>query len=198
LFVEVAGDYLGMITGSYEVPNEDWLAPDFISAPVLTATMPVYLMTVAESELLLAEAYLRLGDVANAKLHYDAGVHSSFMRMGASDTLKTTTGGVYEFPASGFEAQLEAIIVQKWVDAADGQRGAESFIEWVRTGYPQTVSPAIQAEIVRGYEADLPVGYIPGTLIYSVKGSTGVIFLYACHTPTLNLIITAMLPLIRI
>lgn len=185
LFAVVAGNRYGMITGSYDVKNEVWEAPDFISQPLLTPEMPVYLMTVAESELLQAEAYLRLGDLANAKSHYDAGVLESFARMGASSDGMIGAGEVYEFPASGFEAQLKAIIMQKWVDAADGQRGMESFIDWVRTGYPEVAAPEIQSKIGEGYEANLPIeekpmdptkprmGYIPGTLIYSKKGTTG-------------------------
>lgn len=176
LFTVEGGNIYGMITGSYDIPNEVFEAPGFISQPIMTPNMPVYLMTVAESELLLAEAYLRLGDVANAKLHYDAGVTSSFTRMGAPEGVSLIgAGGAYEFPASGFEAQLKAIIMQKWVDAADGQRGIESFIEQLRTGYPEPAPPAVQSVIPVGYELDLPADtiYVPGTLIYSKKGTTG-------------------------
>jgi hypothetical protein len=64
---------------------------------------------------------------------------------------------------------LKAIILQKWVDAADGGRGIESHIERVRTGYPE--ESAISNQIAVGYV--LPNNYIPGTLIYSKKGMTG-------------------------
>jgi hypothetical protein len=180
LFAEIAGNRYGMITGSYEVPNEVWLAPDFISKPILTATMPVYLMTVAESELLQAEAYFRLGDLVNAKLHYDAGVNASFDRMGVNAAGFLGVGEPYAFNEAhlGLDATdtpdpLRDIIMAKWVDAADGQRGMESFIDKVRTGYPKACTAAVQNEMVRGYEADLPASYIPGTLIYSIKGATG-------------------------
>jgi hypothetical protein len=171
LFNVVGGNIFGMITGSYDVPNEEWEAPDFISRPKLTATMPVYLMTIAETNFLLAEAFLRIGDASEALGYYEVGVQSSFERMGAEiDDLLTTN---YAFPATDFNAQLKAIIMQKWVDAAEGQRGMESFIDWVRTGYPEVAAPSVQAEITRGYEEDLPSSYIPGTLIYSRTGTTG-------------------------
>lgn len=170
----INGGYTGMIPGSYEVPTTTFNAEQVTSRPIQTATMPINLMTVAESELLLAEAYLRLGNAVAAKQHYEAGVNSSFTRIGATigtllTQIPTATTGGYAFPASGFDAQLEAIIVQKWVDAADGQRGIEAFIEQVRTGYPK--KSAISDQIAAGYT--LPESYVTGTLIYSKKGTTG-------------------------
>lgn len=176
LFEKVGSAYQGMITGSYEVPTPVFDATKVTSRPFITAKMPINLMTVAESELLLAEAYLRLNDVPNAKIHYYAGVTSSFNRLGANIgnllsevMVGNKPEGAYAFPASGFESQLKAIIMQKWVDAADGQRGIESFIEMVRTGYPQksAIGDQIDAGLV------LPDNYNPGELIYSKKGTTG-------------------------
>jgi len=170
LLVAAGGKYYGLVPGSYDVPSTEFEAPGFISRPVITPTMPVYLMTFAESELLIAEAYLRLGNTAMAKAYYESGVAESFSRMGAD--VGTLLDGVYAFPTTGVQDQLKAIIMQKWVDAADGGRGIESHIERVRTGYPEesTVNNAIEP----GYL--LPDSYIPGTLAYSKKGTTGGIF----------------------
>ena len=168
LFVRVGPEYAGMVTGSSEVPTPVFDATAVTSRPRLTATMPINLTTVAESELLQAEAYLRMGDVAAAQQHYEAGVTSSFERLGAD--IGTLLTGVYAFPQSGFEAQLGAIIMQKWVDSADGQRGIEAFIEQVRTGYPQV--SAVGSQIPEGYQINNE-DYVPGTLIYSKKGATG-------------------------
>lgn len=167
LFEKVGTNYAGMVTGSYEVPTPVFDATKVTSRPIQTATMPINLMTVAESELLLAEANLRLSNTDAAKAHYEAGVQSSFSRLGAD--IADLLTGAYAFPETGFDSQLKAIIMQKWVDAADGQRGIESFIEWVRTGYPETST--MSNDIDEGYT--LPDGYIPGTLIYSKKGTTG-------------------------
>jgi hypothetical protein len=176
LFAVVGAKIDGMITGSYELPSTVWNAPDVISKPLLTATMPVYLMTLAETNLLLAEAYLRLGDAPSAESYYKAGVLNSFERMGADTTGMYLFSIVYQFPETSFNAQLKAIIMQKWVDAADGQRGAEAFLESVRTGYPEPASPEVQSEIPEGRESDLPVSYIPGTLVYSKKGASNGLF----------------------
>lgn len=167
LFRPVAGNFYGLVPGSYDVPSTEFEAPTLIASPILTPTMPVYWMTYAESELLIAEAYLRLGNVELAKAHYENGVTASFDRMGAE--IGDLLTGAYAFPETGFSAQLKAIIMQKWVDAADGGRGIESHIERVRTGYPE--ESAISNQIQEGYV--LPNNYIPGTLIYSKKGTTG-------------------------
>ena len=170
LFEVVAEDIIGIITGSYNVPSTEFEAPDIISKPFITPTMPVFWMTKAESDLLIAEAYLRIGDVAKAQSYYESGVAASFDRMGAE--IGDLLSGDYSFPTSGFEDQLKAIIMQKWVDAAEGGRGLESHIERVRTGYPE--ESAISDQIDEGYV--LPAEYIPGTLIYSKKGTTAGIF----------------------
>lgn len=177
LFEPVAGAFNAMVTGSYEVATTVFDATALTSRPRQWATMPINLTTVAEAEFLQAEAYLRLGDAAAAKLHYDAGVTSSFARMGVElgDLLtRVPAPGShvgYGFPTSGFDAQLEAIIMQKWVDSADGQRGIEAFIEMVRTGYPSV--SAVGNQIPEGYTIPEGLGYVPGTLIYSKKGTTG-------------------------
>jgi hypothetical protein len=170
LFTPAGGHYYGLVTGSYDVPSTEFEAPGFIARPILRPTMPVYWMTYAESELLIAEAYLRLGNTQKAKEYYESGVQASFDRMGATIGDVLSTG--YAFPASGFNAQLKAIIMQKWIDAADGCRGIESHIERVRTGYPE--ESAISSQIQPGYI--VPSNYVPGTLIYSKRGTTAGIF----------------------
>lgn len=170
LFEVVDNDILGMVTGSYNVPSTEFEAPDIISRPIMTATMPVYWMTESESDLLISEAYLRQGNDAKAKEYYDMGVTASFSRMNAS--IGTLLAGVYAYPSGTFDEKLEAIIMQKWVDAADGGRGMEAHIERVRTGYPK--ESQVSDEIEEGYI--VPDSYIPGTLIYSKKGTTGGVF----------------------
>jgi hypothetical protein len=167
LFVPIGNQYLGLVPGSYNVPSTEFEAHKIIASPVIEPEMPVFWMTYAESELLIAEAYLRMGNVAKAKDYYESGVAASFDRMGAD--IGELLTGAYAFPETGFNDQLKAIIMQKWVDAAEGGRGLESHIERVRTGFPE--ESQISAQIQPGYE--IPDNYIPGTLIYSKKGTTG-------------------------
>ncbi len=167
LFEPIDGQFLGLVPGSYNVPSTEFEAHKIIAAPYIEPEMPVFWMTYAESELLIAEAYLRLGNVEKAKEYYESGVTASFDRMGAD--IGELLTGAYAFPTSGFNDQLKAIIMQKWVDAAEGGRGLESHIERVRTGFPE--ESQISDQIPEGYE--LPDNYIPGTLIYSKKGTSG-------------------------
>lgn len=170
MFVKVDNNYRGMVPGSYNVPSTSFEAPKVVSKPKLTPLMAVQFMTKAESDLLIAEAYLRLNNAAKAKEYYESGVKSSFTRIGAD--IGSLLTGSYAFPATGFDAQLKAIIMQKWVDAADGQRGIEAHVERVRTGYPE--ESTVSASVKEGYT--LPDTYVPGTLIYSKTGSTGGVF----------------------
>uniref|UniRef100_UPI003216F43B SusD/RagB family nutrient-binding outer membrane lipoprotein n=1 Tax=uncultured Draconibacterium sp. TaxID=1573823 RepID=UPI003216F43B len=167
LFTPVSGNFYGLVPGSYNVPSTEFEAPNLIASPIVEPEMPVFWMTYAESELLIAEAYLRLGNTEKAKEYYESGVTESFSRMDAE--IGDLLSGAYAFPTTGFDDQLKAIITQKWVDAAEGGRGLESHIERVRTGYPE--ESAISDQIDVGYI--LPENYIPGTLIYSKKGTTG-------------------------
>ncbi|WP_319592304.1 SusD/RagB family nutrient-binding outer membrane lipoprotein [uncultured Draconibacterium sp.] len=167
LFTPVDGNYYGLVPGSYNVPSTEFEAPKLIASPVIEPEMPVYWMTYAESELLIAEAYLRMGNTEMAQAYYESGVSESFARMGAD--AGNLLSGAYAFPTTGFDEQLKAIIMQKWIDAADGGRGIESHIERVRTGYPE--ESAISSQIDEGYT--VPNDYIPGTLIYSKKGTSG-------------------------
>lgn len=174
LMDSVEKDILGMVTGSYNVPSTEFEAPDIIAKPKITPEMPVYWMTKAESDLLVAEAYLRQGNDAMAKEYYESGVAASFNRLNAP--IGTLLTGAYAYPTTSFEDKLEAIIMQKWIDAADGGRGMEAHIERMRTGYPK--ESQVSNQIPEGYELPDPtdVAYVAGTLIYSKKGTSGGIF----------------------
>ena len=175
LFNEIDSDYLGMITGSYEVKSSEFEGPKHISSPVLTWDMPVILMSQAESELLQSEAYFITGNDPMAKSHYEAGVTASFAKLGLSVGTLLDAGEAYAYEGSSDE-KYEKIILQKWVDAAWGQRGIEAFIERNRTGIPYET--AVNDKISAGYDLDTndkgdATGYVSGTLVYSKLGSTG-------------------------
>ncbi len=59
---------------------------------------------------------------------------------------------------------MKAIILQKWAAAFPGN-GFEAFFDTNRTGYPE-ISTVDQSD----------EDYIPGTLSYSINGTTGGIF----------------------
>lgn len=118
------------------------VASDF-SRPNITATTPVYFMTVAESNFLQAEALIRYSNGAGAKAKYDAGVDNSFITYGltaAQAQVLTGAGGAYEYVASAdVETALRQVMIQKWVSLAY-VNNIEGFFESNRTQYPETVT----------------------------------------------------------
>jgi hypothetical protein len=130
-----------------------------------SATDVAYLFSQAETLFMLAEAEERYFGGANAKSHYDAGVKAAFGQysINITDSAYLKAGGAYEYPAAGtFPQKLEAIITQKWA-SFPGNHALEGFFEQNRTGYPK-YSAVYSTE----------GSYIPGQLVYSRNGVTGV------------------------
>ncbi|MCF8331178.1 MAG: SusD/RagB family nutrient-binding outer membrane lipoprotein [Bacteroidales bacterium] len=131
----VNGTYTAMPQGSHNAPTSD-IDPDDISVVHLEPTDPVKFISAAESHFLQAEVALIYGLGGSAQTHYENGVMAAFAQYGLDGSSFIASGGAYEYPASGTEAeQLEAIITQKWAAMARFQ-GMEAWTEWRRTGYP--------------------------------------------------------------
>ncbi|KJD37095.1 hypothetical protein PW52_01165 [Tamlana sedimentorum] len=128
------------------------------SLPILNATDAFYFMTKAESKFIQAEARVRYMSGTGAQALYEEGVTAAFERWGLDAS--TFISGNYAYPNGSNEENIEAIILQKWVDLFPGS-GFESFIEQNRTGYPSISSVPT---------TDL--SYVPGQLTYSVEGTT--------------------------
>ncbi len=128
----------------------------------LSATDPVYFISLAESKFLQAEAAVRFRNGTNASALYDAGVIAAFSQWGleAGDLIT----GAYVFPNTNDNDQIEAIITQKWISFFPG-KGYESFFEYNRTGFPITSS-------INQTDPE----YIPGQFVYSIEGKTGGVF----------------------
>jgi len=132
------------------------------SRPNIRPQTPVFLMTVAESNFLQAEALIRYAGGAGAKEKYDEGVRASFTTYAEhffvdSDNEEETesvfsvaegqafaeeligAGGAYEFEMTGdVEAGVRQVIVQKWASLAY-INNLEAWIETTRTKYPEIV-----------------------------------------------------------
>ena len=139
------GDYLNT-TATYGSAN----------TLVQRATDPVLFISAAESYFLQAEARVRYFAGAGAKALYDKGVLAAFTSMGQNGAAFIAPGGKYEFPTTGQEQQIEAIIVQKWISFGYGVHYLEGYFERNRTGYPRT-SPV--------YSTD--AAYVPGQFVVS-------------------------------
>lgn len=114
-----------------------------LSTPTLGPLDPVYFISASESYFLQAEAMVRFGLAGDAAGLYELGITASFEKFGTTDDPATVygPGEVYEFPATA-DAQIEAIITQKWVAMANSQ-SLEAFFEQNRTGYPSFFTFAV-------------------------------------------------------
>ncbi len=143
------------------------------SRPNIVATTPVYLMTVAESNFLQAEAIIRYSDGTGAKEKYDAGILNSFLTYGLDSALAqalTATGGTYEYVPSGdIEIAIRQVMIQKWVSLAN-VNNIEGFFESNRTQYPETVILGNEDYAIGNFVASvgsvLSGNQTPNTLFY--------------------------------
>lgn len=108
-------------------------------------TAPVYLMTVAEVDFLLAEAYARGWMTgSDGEAEYEAAIRASFTQWGLTAGEANTYLGDTRvaYPSGGnVEDKVKAIITQKWF-AFCGSQGIESWIEHKRTGHPSFLQPS--------------------------------------------------------
>lgn len=110
-----------------------------------SANAPVKLISAAESYFLRAEAVVRgwLNVGVPAATLFAQGIRASFSSYAVSGIeAYLSSAPAAQWPA-GMEAQIRAIIIQKWL-AMTGNQGFEAWTEWRRTGYPDffTVSRA--------------------------------------------------------
>jgi len=120
--------------------NFSFLAGMFLTAD--GASKDGYLMMKSESEFLQAEAALRgYAGFSNDQTHFENGVTASFSFDGkASDAAGyiSSISGKAKVGWTGSTAdKIAAIQYQRWV-ALINYNGAESFINYLRTGYPET------------------------------------------------------------
>jgi hypothetical protein len=152
------GLWQGWIEAPISVVSEQ--QPD---VAILSPTRPVYFFSADEVQFMLAEAHARYGNAAAAKAHYEAGVTGACARVGTDCSELVSEGGAYEYPEAGLEENIKAIIMQAWASLVD--RGYEAFWNQLRTGYPEiSAFPSMSDQV------------IPGTLTYSIAGTTSGLF----------------------
>ncbi|MBR9914147.1 MAG: SusD/RagB family nutrient-binding outer membrane lipoprotein [Algicola sp.] len=99
------------------------------------------IMTASESLFLQSEAAFRgyLTNVGSPKALFQAGIAASFDRLGANlGNYLNDSDNVQGIGWEGTSDKVEAIITQKWIDLG-GTNGAETWIEFNRTGYPSNM-----------------------------------------------------------
>lgn len=109
---------------------------------------PVYIMTEAETNFLLAEAYARNWAVgSDGTDEYDYAIEASFTQWGLDNTDLATylADSRVVYPTSQTD-RLKAIGTQKWF-AFCGSQNCEAWIEWRRTGYPNFFKTSVSSKL---------------------------------------------------
>nr|WP_321230961.1 SusD/RagB family nutrient-binding outer membrane lipoprotein [uncultured Psychroserpens sp.] len=146
----------GNTQGGGDQPSR--IGPGLLSSPQQDG----YIMTASESLFLQSEAVFKgLLSTGNAKELFESAILSSFVRLGVDtddylpepddeilDESTTPELAAAEYISNanningigwdGTSDKLEAIITQKWIDLG-GTNGAETWIEYTRTGYPSNM-----------------------------------------------------------
>ena len=167
---EVTSNYVGVPYGApsgYTAPSTSYIGPSVIAKGVYNN--PLYLITAAESQFLLAEAAFRYGSqvtfAKTAQQYYEQGVIESFRLLGVpnyADRANTLlTSGISESDWTASADKLKAIWRQKWL-ALVNFGGLEAWTEYRRTNYPNIPlsagAPATQPVPVRLYYPNTEVG----------------------------------------
>ena len=162
-----AGGQKGHAQGDYD--NLDVKGTD-LSVPNIGPTSPVFLMTLAERDFLIAEAEVRYNAGANAQAAYESGITNSMLLHGISGAESMyQPGGVYEYTATGdVETDIGQIMMQKWVAMAN-VNNLEGFFEMNRTHYPPLSSAPKGTEggvgeLTTSFASTLPEGKLPKRL----------------------------------
>ncbi|KGO88855.1 SusD/RagB family nutrient-binding outer membrane lipoprotein [Flavobacterium suncheonense] len=152
LFTTTGGLVVGIEQGadSEDAPdNPSFLGPAIIPVPVGTnasvgSSMAGYVMTLSEAKFILAEAAFRYPTkfgAYDAETLFTQGIQASFTRLGvtpaAGATYLANIDPINGFGWNGSADKIEAIMTQKWI-ALMNVHAIESWIDYVRTGFPVT------------------------------------------------------------
>lgn len=156
-------------------------------ASVYTAsTTPIFLLTYAETELLLAEAAVRGWNAGGtAATHYAAGTAAgltSLAKLGSALTIDagvaTAYAAAHPLITTSTDASLKQINEQIWVATGAMFNYYESYMNWKRSGYP-VLTPVV-------YSGNFSGGTIPRRQIYPVDEATNNPAGYASGVSTLT------------
>lgn len=152
----------GNFPGGKTIPgikNEDF------SFPLMSASTPIYLYTVTELQLFIAEAELRYNsDASAAEDAYKAAIDASLALHGIDDVSGEDLYG--DGKSYKFDGTLKQIGMQKWASLAM-VNNIEAWFETKRTGFP-VISAVSAAQIISD-----PTLYTPGDRIYPYENTLG-------------------------
>jgi hypothetical protein len=139
---QVGGQVVGVQQGA-----DNTTAPADLSELRFSATQGLlrgsdqtsFVMTAAEAYFLQSEAAFNGMIAGDAQTFFENGIIESFLALGLSSAQAASylgaSAGVNRIGWAGSTNKIEAIMTQKWIALA-GINGAESWIEYTRTGFP--------------------------------------------------------------
>lgn len=159
-----SGAYIGGISGTNfatTAPAPYNNAAGFCR-PIVTATTPVAVLSVAEVEFFIAEYYAKSGSAAQAAEHYAKAVEASF----ASTGVEGADGFIAQWPYDNAN-YAKSIGIAKWLALA-GSNNFESWCELRRLGYPE-FGAVKGSDMWNGSNAVDVSKYVAGTLYTPYK-----------------------------
>jgi hypothetical protein len=179
-----ADTYRGIDQGSADHYIQATFPTNAHSRARLAATDPVYFLSVADAYFLIAEAYARLNNAAQAKANYDLGVAAAFSRWSHDAATFIGTSGAYEFQSSDLNAMLKSILTQKWI-ATTRCNSWDAFFDICRTGIPALGSETVNdisnpsnlnpsytlGELAPSIGSVLPAGAFPHRFLFTKSSS---------------------------
>ena len=158
-----AGEYTGGISGTNFSTSENFKST-YWCRPVASYDMPVYLLTVAETEFFIAEYYAKAGNAAQAEAHYNAAIEASCATAGVGGA--ATVKAKFPYDASNYK---KSIGIQKWISLA-GVNTFEGWCEARRLDYP-AFGELTGLQLYNNSSDDTykPELYVPGTFYTPIK-----------------------------
>lgn len=160
------GYIMGTGTGNDYNPIGGYSRPK--TSLYLDLNAPVFILTYAESELLLAEAAARGWNAGStAEVHYANGVAGALKTYGtynSGGTLDSATAASYAAAHPLVGASLEQINMQYWITTGTLFNFTEAWSNWRRSGYP-VLTPV-------NYTGNFTNGQIPRREIYPLSEAT--------------------------
>lgn len=158
-----AGEYTGGISGT-NFSTSDNFKSTYWCRPVASYDMPVYILTVAETEFFIAEYYAKAGNAAQAEAHYNAAIDASCATAGVGGA--AAVKAKFPYDASNYK---KSIGIQKWISLA-GVNTFEGWCEARRLDYP-AFGELTGLQLYNNSSDDTykPELYVPGTFYTPIK-----------------------------
>lgn len=160
------GKYFGGLSGN-TLSNVSGVTVNTMSLPNIKYNSPAYVVTVAETEFLLAEYEARYGSASAAADHYEKAIEASCDTYGVGPA--SSILNAYPWDSSNWQ---KCIGIQKWIHLS-GTNNFEAWCELRRIGYPAFGS-ITAADMFNSGALNYEI-YEPGTLYtpYTVSSTVG-------------------------